>query len=272
MKRIHSIVFVLCTLSMLWPRISLSQQDSSGTGSGTTFSIPHFRIIYEPGIPIENIRGIADDIEVIYGDFNAKVMLRLPKEIPTVICPSYGGLVRRMLLRPGSPVVYLRDTLFLVSWKDAGIAREQMLPMLRYAVAFAVLDRGANHGTPWWLKNGYALRNSHPEISSPPPPIAYMRSFDDFGEEDEQSAVSGGSSDYQYLLLKTIDYLINRYGEPKFVSLFTVLQSDRSLEEGFEKAFGEKYTAIEKEWRAYIDTQVGKSVKQKGKESNQREK
>jgi hypothetical protein len=175
-------------------------------------------------------------------------------------------------IRVESLVVYLRDTLFIVSWNDAGFAHERVLPLLRYAVAFAILDRGASYGTPWWLKNGYALRNSNTEILYPPPPIAYMRSFEDFGEEDQQTTTSGWTSDYQYLLLKTIDYLINRYGEPKFVTLFTLLQSDRPLEEGFEKAFGEKYSVIEKAWRSYIDTQVGKSVKQKGNEPKQQEK
>jgi hypothetical protein len=93
-----------------------------------------------------------------------------------------------------------------------------------------------------------------------------MRSFEDFSEEEQLASTPGVSNDYQYLLLKTIDFLITRYSEEKFVTLFTLLQIDKSLAEGFEKAFGEKYTVIEKEWRAYIDTQVGKPGKQKGKE------
>jgi hypothetical protein len=272
MKRIHSIILILCMLSILWPLISVSQQDSTPAVPADTFSTPHFRIDYEPGIAVENIRGLADDMELIFGDFNAKAMMPLPKEIPTVVGSSFVNLMRRTSERIQSPVVYLRDTLFIVSWNDAGIARERVLPLLRYAIAFSVLQRGANHGTPWWIMNGYALRYSNVEMPHSPPLVAYMRSFEDFGEEEQLASSPGVSGDYQYLLLKTIDYLINRYGEEKFVSLFTLLRSDRSVEEGFEKAFGEKYSVIEKAWRSYIDTQVGKSVKQKGNEPKQQEK
>jgi hypothetical protein len=85
MKRIFYHL-ILCALCILRSPLSASQQETSQTVPADTFSTPHFRITYEPGISIENVRGIADDIEVIYGDFNAKVMLRLPKEIPTVVC------------------------------------------------------------------------------------------------------------------------------------------------------------------------------------------
>ncbi len=271
MKRIHSIL-ILCMLSMLWPQISASRQEISQAVSADTFSTPHFWFSYESGIAVENIRGIADDMELIFGDFNAKAMMSLSKEIPTVVGTSFANLMRRTSERIQSPVVYLRDTLFIVSWIDAGIARERVLPLLRYAIAFAIVDRGATLGTPSWLVKGYALRYSNIEMSLTPPPIAYLRSFEDFGEEEQLASSPGISGDYQYLLLKTIDYLINRYGEEKFVSLFTLLRSDRSVEEGFEKAFGEKYSVIEKAWRSYIDTQVGKSVKQKGNEPKQKEK
>ncbi len=247
-------------------------QELSQVVPADTFSTPHFRIMYERGISIENIRAVADDIELIFGDFNAKVMLRLPKEIPTVLGASFVGLMRRISGRIESPAFYSHDTLYIVSWNDAGIARERMLPILRFAIAYSILDRGSVHGTPRWLTYGYALRYANIELPLTPPPVAYMRSFDDFTEEGQQSNNPKEIGDYNYLLLKTLDFLINRYGEQKFISLFMAIPSDKTLEEGFEKTFGEKYRDIEKAWRVYIDTQVGKSVPRKGDEPKHQEK
>ena len=247
-------------------------QELSQVVPADTFSTPHFRIMYERGISLENVRGVADDIELIFGDFNAKVMLRLPKEIPTVLGSSFVGLMRRLSGRVESPVFLIHDTLYIVSWNDAGIARDRVLPLLRYAIAFTILDRGSTHGTPQWLMYGYALRYANLGMSITPPPVAYMRSFDDFTEEGQQFISHREAGNYNYLLLKAIDFLITRYGEQKFITLFTDIPSDKTLEEGFEKAFGEKYTTIEKAWRTYIDTQVGKSVPRKENEPKQQEK
>lgn len=247
-------------------------QDTSRVVPTDTFSTPHYRIIYQPGISLENVRGVADDMEFIFGDFNSKTMLRLPKEIPTVLGASTAGWMWKYSGRIESPVFFTHDTLYVVSWNDARIPRDRMLPLLRYAISYAILSRGSTHGTPRWLMEGYSLRYANFGLQLMRPSVAYMRSFSDFSEEGQQFRSPTESEDYKYLLLKTIDFLITRYGEEKFVTLFSILPIDRTVEEGFEKAFGEKYTAIEKAWRTYIDTQVGKSGPQKGNEPQRQEK
>lgn len=262
MKRILTLLLFSAVI-VSYPCVCISQQETLQTNTVDTMSTKYFRMTCETGISGENLLGISDVLGTIYGDVAVRIKLQNIRQIPVILSTSIASLIRRVGEKVQTPVVYRRDTLFLVSWYDAEIPQEQIQPLLRYVVAFAVLDRSVSHGTPLWLKNGYALRYGEFGTQWSPPLMAYMRSFEDFSEEQQLSATPGVSSDYQYLLLKTIDYLITRYGEEKFVSLFTLLNLNNSLADGFEKAFGDKYGTIEKEWRAYIDTKVGKPVKQK---------
>jgi hypothetical protein len=271
MKRICYFLILSAVLTMMVPS-RVWGQEITQVVPADTFSTPHFRIMYERGISFENIRMVADEIELIYGDFNAKVLFHIPKKIPVVLAASIEGLMYKYSGMVESPIFFSRDTLYIVSWIDRKVPRDRVLPILRYFISYTILYKGSAHGTPHWLIYGYALRYANFGFPLTPPPVAYMRSFNDFCEEEQQFYKPGESGKNNYLLLKTINFLIDRYGEEKFVSLFKVISIDRTMEEGFEKVFGEKYIVIEKAWRTYIDTQVGKSTMRKENEPQQQEK
>ncbi len=247
----------LCFFMMALAAPVLHGQDTPQAVAVDTFSTPHFFFVYDSVISKENLKSIADEIELICGEFNEKASLWLSKQVVVAVVPSFQGLEKRFQRKVASPVFYSHDTLVVVSWHDAGYQLARVAPLIRYAVAYSVLEKSSAYGAPRWLMRGYALRFSKIDMKLAPPPIASIRSFDDFGEEELSAYDPSQSGDYNFMLVKTIGFLIDRFTEQKFVRLFSVMRTDRTLAEGFEMVFGEKYTATEKGWRAYIDTQIG---------------
>ncbi|MBI3363439.1 MAG: hypothetical protein HY033_00860, partial [Ignavibacteriae bacterium] len=66
----------------------------------------------------------------------------------------------------------------------------------------------------------------------------------------------GNAQQIYALLAATAKFFVDHYGEDKFESVFKQFKKGSSLEDAFEKSFGEKMADIEHAWGIFVRSQV----------------
>ncbi len=225
------------------------------------FITPHFRIYSEEGISKDLVHKFADDIELIFNTFQSHIKMPMQKNLVVKFYSKYGAVGKKF----NGPAVMMtgisKDTIFVQYWGAGNPQLEEFtMNSLRFLIPYSTMMQMSLQGVPSWLVRGYILWYMNAPAGDPPV-ATFIRSFDDFSEEGVFLSNPSQESDYDFLLTKTVDYLVKKYSEQNFLLIFSTFDPDKSIKEVFEKVFAEKYNVIEKGWRVFIDSQLGKNPK-----------
>jgi len=255
--------FACTALTILITLVASAQTPAPEPAKVDSFITPHFRIFPEQQITKDAVVKIADNIELIFNTFQSHIQLPLQKNMIVELYSKPGSVARKFNGPPEMTTGISADTLFIQEWEsDKPEQQEAITNSLRFLIPYGALKLMSAQGVPSWMIRGYVLWYMNAPLKEAPI-STLIGSFDDFPEEENSIQNQTQMNDYDFLVTKTVGYLIKKYGESKYLSVFTMLTADKTLEDVFEKVFGEKYNVIERGWRSYIESQLSKGPTKK---------
>jgi hypothetical protein len=150
--------------------------------------------------------------------------------------------------------MYVHGTLYVLT----AAPPEGVEKALRYQLARVFLEQTAGRSCPVWLSEAFAIYHSDRMVDLSPPGSVTAASFSDLVQDLEEATTPVERNDVDFVLGRTMQFFIERYGEPKVFGLFKEFQT-MAPEKVFKKVLGEELQVIEKAWSKYVAIKPRKS-------------
>jgi hypothetical protein len=212
----------------------------------------HFNINYPPAVTNETAKHVADYLESEYQYLSPSLRLDLLQPLDISI---YGDLSSFLSAtrqpRPSKIVLHMRGTIHIGPAKL--FEEPQSLERsLSYELALALLEGPASRGCPRWLRESFAVYHSAELADLAPPSVVRARYFSDLEQDLAQYPDPPGRDDVHYVLGRTMQFLIERYGQEKVMGIFSVFDGKRPADTVFEAQLGENLETVESVWSNHI--------------------
>ncbi len=224
----------------------------SGQPGFSTISSVHFAVKYQRGITESDARKVADYLESDYTYLTGKLGVSLVKPLEIRVYSSVGKYLEATnQKKPWRAAVFLHNMISMQPVQEV-IKNKAFEKSLSYELALAMLDQTSGKGTPRWLREAFAVTHSGIMADLTPAVGTSINSFSDLDQDLQQYATPPQRDDVVFLLGQTYKFLSEKYGEEKAIGVYKAFDGVREIEDIFKAHFGEDFTAMEKQWSAYI--------------------
>jgi hypothetical protein len=227
---------------------ALPAQEAFGTIRSANFDVH-----YANGIPEAEAQKVSDYLQGQYQSINVQLGLELSKKVDVRIYDSVGRfLAEAGLKKPWRGAYYARGILH-VQPVQALTQRKIFENTLSYECARVTLEPVGEKGCPLWLRESYAAYRAGSFRTMTAPLGAKLSSFSDLNQDINHYTDPPQRDDVQYMLGQTMNFLVQKYGEKKAMSVFRDFDGMKSVDTVFRRVFGEDFAAIEKSWAKHLE-------------------
>jgi hypothetical protein len=217
-----------------------------------TFStIPsvHFDVKYIQGVTEGEARRILGFLQADYDTLRSQLGMDGKEKLEVRLHDSPGRF--RSEVNAGAETysaMYVRGTMYVLTTVQASGLEKAM----RYQLARVFLEPAGQRACPAWLREAFAVNHAEIIADLSPPGSVALASFSDLTQDIAEAATPTDRNDVNFVLGRTMQFFIERYGKQKAFGLFKEFDGTQPTETVFKKSLGEDLQTIEKAWSKYV--------------------
>jgi hypothetical protein len=220
-----------------------------GQAKFSTLHDVHFDIRYIQGVTEDQAKGTLAFLQTDYDTLRSQLGLDIREKLEVRLYDSPGRYRSEINMgREALSAMYVRGILHVLYSVPAS-GREKAE---RYQLARIFLEQAVQKACPAWLREAFAIHHSGIMSDLTPPGSVAVASFSDLVQDLAEASSGADRNDVNYVLGRTMQFFVERYGEQKAFGLFKEFDGMHSTEKVFKKIFGEEYQDIEKAWSKYV--------------------
>ncbi len=229
--------------------VSVSTVMASAQAKFSTIHSVHFEVRYIQGVTEADAQRIIGFLESDFDSLKKELGLEMKEKLEVRLYDSPGryrsdlGAAKDVL-----SAMYVRGVFYaLTTAPPAGLRKA-----LRYQLARVFLEPTIQRSCPAWLCEAYAVYHSGIMSDLSAPGSVSVSSFSDLTQDIGESSSPGDRNDVNYVLGRTMQFFIERFGKQKAIGVFKEFDGSLSVESVFKKVFGQEFQDIEKAWAKYV--------------------
>lgn len=222
---------------------------TAGQAKFSTIHSAHFDIRYIQGVTEADARQILGFLQTDYDTLGSQLGLGIKEKVETRLYDSPGRY--RSDVNAGKNVLsasYVGGVMYILTTAPP----QGLEKAMRYQLAMAFLGQTAQRSCPEWLREAFAVYHSGIMSDLTPPGSVTVASFSDLTQDLAEARTPSDRNDVNYVLGRTMQFLIERYGMAKAFGVFKEFDGVLPVDKIFKKAFGEESTDVEKAWSTYV--------------------
>ncbi len=215
----------------------------------STIHSAHFEVRYIQGVTEAEAQRILGLLQTDYDTLTIQLGLDVKAELEVRLYDSPGRY--RSDVNAGKDVLsamYVRGILHVLTTAPS----QGLVKAVRYQLARVFLDQSAQRSCPSWLREAFAVHHSGVMADLSPPGSVTVASFSDLTQDLEETRAPEDRNDVNYVLGRTMQFFIERYGKTKAFGVFKEFDGVLPPEKVFKKVFGEDFQDVEKAWSKYV--------------------
>lgn len=230
----------------------LSATGGRAQDSYASISSAHFEIKYQRGVAEADVRKVAAFLQEEYRFLSEKLGMEMPKKLEVRIYDSKGKFKYEAANRQDwRDVIFVKGVLHVAPVQGI-VSKKRFQYALSYEFTLAFVDPLGDKGCPRWLREALAVYHSGEGDVLTPPMGQRMVSFGDLNQDIQEYANPPQRDDVHFVLVQTMKFFIEKYGERKTYSMFKEFNTTPMFERICKKLLGAEFSAVEKAWAAYI--------------------
>ena len=235
-------------LTVLVASVTFSTPATAQSTYATIRSV-HFDVRYMPGVPDAEAKRVLEFLQSEYDTLRNRLGLEPKAKLEVRIYDSPARFRSEInMARDVLPAMYVRGILHVLEPMPA----EAFGKVMRYQLSRVFLEPAAQFSCPVWLREAFAVNYSGRMVDLSPPGSVVVASFADLSQDLEEAETPVERNDIDFVLRRTMQYFVQKYGEPKADSVFKEFTTTRTIENVFKKVFGEDFQNIEKDWAKFV--------------------
>ena len=238
--------------------ISFSTHTVTAQARFSTMNSVHFDMKYIQGVSESEAHGLLGFLESEYDTLRNALGLEVKDKLEVRLYDSPGRYRSDMNMgREVLSAMYTHGILYALTTAPA----QGLQKAIRYQLARVFLEQTGQRSCPSWLREAFAVYHSGIMSDLSMPGSVTVASFSDLTQDLDEASSPGDRNDVNYVLGRTMQFSVERYGKPKAYGVFKEFNGVLSVEKVFKKSFGEEYADIEKAWSKYvaITPQIGRA-------------
>lgn len=217
-----------------------------------SISSTHFDIRYQRGVAEADVRKVATFLQEEYRFLSEKLGMEMAKKLEVRIYDSKGKFKYEAANRQEWRDVIFTKGILHVAPVQGIVSKKPFQRALSYEFTLAYVDQLGDKGCPRWLREALAVYHSGEGDVLTPPMGGRMVSFGDLNQDIQEYPNPPQRDDVHYVLVQTMKFFIEKYGERKTYAMFKEFTTTPMFERVCQKLLGQEYAAVEKAWSAYI--------------------
>lgn len=210
-----------------------------------TYTTSNFNLRHEKTIPIKEIEEIGKIWELKYNHYRNNLGISLSSKSEIFILNTVGRFRIESQSRAFDDGDY-RAGKFYQLYSNDPVLKENLPFVISRMIVKALLEK--NPTCPEWLAEAYSLYAENDLLHYGKPARVNIASLNDLTEDYNRANTKKDIKELYAKLAFTIQFIIDRYGNDRVVSMLKRFKSGKTLEEVFELSFNEKFEDTEKAW------------------------
>ncbi len=210
-----------------------------------TYTTSNFNLRYEKAIPTKEIEEISKIWESKYNHYRNYIGISFGGKSEIFILKTVGRFRAESQSSAFDDGDYRAGKFYLLYLGDP-THKENLSFVISRMIVKGLLEKIPT--CPEWLAEAYSLYVENDLLSYGKPARVNIASLNDLAEDYNRASTKKDIKELYAKLAFTIQFMIDRYGNDRVVSMLKRFKSGKTLEEVFELSFNEKIQDTEKAW------------------------